>query len=417
MKRPSIKVISLILIVFLTLSTAGCWDKVEINDRVFVTAMTVDKFDYQEVLEKKERKEQKEQEAFEKGEEPPEEKSMIDMPPHSRWQRIILTIGYPNVGLLTGKGGLIPEEMKVILSTTGPNILELITMLTTRLNKDISFSHMKVILIGEELARDEKLFEEVLDGLERDHEISRIVNFAITEGKAKDVLYMKPVVEPIVGTYIEQVFQRREVTARFLGRRLGDVLIYLRQTGDALIPRVVKGEEELKVAGSCIIKDYKMVGFLGELETRAVQLMDNMVRGGVYSVFMDDVSIPFKITSTNRQLKISADKEDNIYLDIDIEVEGDIAGYKSKPLEDVMDDKFIKKVEKKISEKIVAECSGIMDKMQGKFGVDLWGIADYIRKFHPDLWDRIKDNWDQVYPDIEVKILPQVNVRRIGIVK
>ncbi len=410
-------IISCILIVIIMLSAAGCWDMVEIDEKAFVLAMALDKFNYQEVLEKEEEGENKEQEAPEEGKASSDGKSNIGYPNDSRYQRMILTIVYPNVGLLTGKGGLIPEEMKIPLSTTGPNIEELVTMLSTRLSKTLSFEHTKVVLVGEELARDKQLFREVLDQLERDRDITRVVDFAIVEGKAQDVLFVKPKVEPIIGTHIEKVFEGRRETGRFLGRNLGEIILYLHSTGNALVPRVVLGKEEIKIAGSCVVKDYRMVGFLGELETRAVQLMDNMLQGGVYTVFIDEAAVPFAVTFADRKFSITADREGNIYLDINIKVEGDIEGNIFGPIGTVMDDKFIKKVEKELEKKIIGECSGVMDKMQHQFGVDLWGLDDYMHKFHHDLWEQIKDRWDQVYPEIKVNIIPDVSVRRIGIIK
>lgn len=417
MKRRLAGMASIIFVIAIALNLSGCWDKVEINNRAFVLAIAVDKFDYREVEEKKRQQELEKEKAQEEGGQTSGEKSRIDLPQDSPRNRIVLTIVFPNVGLLTGKGGLIPEEMKFPLSIVGPNLYEASRDISTRLNKEIFFGHTKAVLVGQDLARDRQLFLETLDELARDHEISRKVYFAIVEGKAKDVLFLKPKVEPIIGTYIEEIFEDRDETARFLGRRLGDILRYLHETGNALAPRLVPGEEELKVAGSCVIKDYRLVGHLGEIETRAVQWIDNKVEGGVITVDVEGISVPFEVTQANRDFKISIDKKGNIHLNVKLEAEGNIQGHRLMARGEVMDDGYIRKVQKAVSQKLVSECSAVMDKMQHQFGVDVWGIADNIRKFHPDLWEKIKGKWDEVFPEIKVTFSTEIYIRRIGVVR
>ncbi|MDI6705141.1 MAG: Ger(x)C family spore germination protein [Bacillota bacterium] len=409
MKNLPRRMTSLVLVIALAAGISGCWDKVEIDDRAFVLALAIDKFEYSE--EEKARVEEQGAEEEQQGMTPKE------YPADSRRNRIVVSIVYPNVGLLGGKGGLIPEDMKFPMSTVGPDIYECLSQLAISMSKDIFLGHLKAVLVGEGLAADRQLFMEVLDDMDRNSEISRNVYFIVVEGKAQQALFIEPLVEPIIGTYIEKIFETSARSSRFHQKKLGDVLRSLDIHGDALAPRLVMRERELAVAGSSVIKDYRHAGWLGEIETRAVQWIDNMVRGGIITVYVDDIPVPYEITEAGREIKIQHDAGGNLRMHILLKGEGNIVGYKFAEKQELMDDKFIKSIEKAIEEEVVAECTGVMDKLQHQFGVDIWGFSEYLRKYHPEIYDEVGKDWEEIFPEVKMLFSSDIKIRRIGITK
>lgn len=400
---------SLALLAALAAGLSGCWDKVEIDDRAFVLALAIDKFEYSE--EEKARVEEQGAEEEQKGMTPKE------YPTDSRRNRIVVSIVYPNVGLLAGTGGFIPEDMKFPVSTVGPDIYECLSQMAISLSKDVFLGHMKAVLIGEGLATDRGLFTEVLDDLDRNSEITRNVYFMVVEGRAQQALLIKPLVEPVIGTYIEKIFETSVRSSRFHQKRLGEILRTLDIHGDTLASRLVIREKELAVAGSCVIKDYRHAGWLGEIETRAVQWIDNMVRGGVMTVYIDGVPVPYEITEAGREIDIQHDAAGNVRMHILLKGEGNIVGYRFAEKQDLMDDKFIKRIEKALEEKVVTECVYIMDKMQKQFRVDIWGFQEYLRKYHSEIYDEVGKDWDELFPEVDVTFSSHMKIRRIGITK
>lgn len=396
--------VNLFLAAGIMLSATGCWDRIEINDRIFVLAMAIDKFEPgQEVQEKEGGGAQQQEEG-------------VEEPGESPRNRVVVSIVFPNVGLLKGEGTIVPEEAKFAVSTVGYNIFGAVRQFNTRLNGNIFFGHVKAVLVGEALVKDEKLFMEVLDELEREHEIARNIDIAVVEGKAKDALFIKPLVEPIIGTYIEQIFQQRK-TGRFHAKDLGKIVTSIRETGGAVAPRMIVDENEFKIAGGCVIKDHKHRAWLGELETRAAQWMDNMAGEDIISVDINGISTPFELTELKRRMKVWRDDEGSLNLDILLEGEGNIEGHILEVHRDVMDERFIQEVERAVERRMEVQCAGVMDKFQNEFQLDVWSIGDYIRKFHPEIWEDIKDNWQEEFTELSVKISADVKVRRIGIIK
>ena len=151
MKSILKRALNALLIVTLVFSVTGCWDRVEINDRIFVLALGIDKF------------EPGQDGQDEEGDEGPEG---VQQPGASPRNRIVVSIVFPNVGLLKGEGAIVPEEPKAAVSTVGPTIFEAMRHLIQVVGQHILRSH-KGHTCREELVSDEKLFLEVLDELSR----------------------------------------------------------------------------------------------------------------------------------------------------------------------------------------------------------------------------------------------------------
>lgn len=403
MKNSLKRAVSLILAAGIALCTTGCWDRIEINERIFVLALAVDKFQPGRDAQDGEGGGGQQGEGAELSKESPR-------------NRMVVSIVFPNVGLLKGEGTIVPEEAKFAVSTVAPNIFEAVRQFNTRINGNIFFGHAKAILVGEELVKDGKLFLEVLDELERDHEIARNIDFVVVKGEAKDTLYIKPLVQPVIGTYIEQIFRQRK-TGRFHAKALGKIVTSIRETGGALVPRMIVGENEFNVAGACLVKDHRFEAWLGELETRAAQWMDNMAGEDIITVYISGISVPFELTELKRRMRAWRNDQGSLNLDITLEGEGNIAGHILEVHRGVMDEKFVREVEEAVERTMEAQCREVMDRFQNEFGIDIWGIGDHIRKFRPEIWEDVKGNWNETFKEMRINISTDVKVRRIGIIK
>ena len=173
MKKCLIIIIALVAI-FLT----GCWDVIEINERIFVTAVGID----------------------------------LNEDPNIE-NEYLVTYVYPNIASI--KKGESQKEAKFMKSTVAKTPFDGSRQLTTRLDKPLFFRHMKVIVIGEELLKKPDKIKEFFDGLGRDPRINRKVQIIVAQGKAKDVLSTKTEQELVVGGYLNSMLRNKKVASRF----------------------------------------------------------------------------------------------------------------------------------------------------------------------------------------------------------
>ena len=391
------KGLKIFIILYLTVMLSGCWDKVEINERAFVSAIGFDIYD---------EKLKKEVENNDRGE--------IEMPQVSERNRLLVTYVYPNFESI-GKNAT-SKNPRYILSVTANNGFQAISTLAARTNKVLFFRHAKAVIIGEDTARDPEILQGIFDSLERHNQLNKKLILLIAEGTAKEVIETEDRLEPVTGTLLSEIIQKRQSSGRYNTETLQDVLTAVDYRGRALIPRVIPGKEELKLAGSAVIKNSKLIGWLGELENRAVMFLLDEIKSETIDIKLNNTWIPFIVTDSSTKKTAEVDG-DNITINIEIEMEGYIQQYKLESEISFMDDKIIKSIENEVENLLKKQIDGTLKKLQKEFKVDVINIGDYLSKFKPDTWDKVKDSWEEIFPNVEINVSIDAKLRRIGMTK
>ncbi|KXG76196.1 Ger(x)C family spore germination protein [Thermotalea metallivorans] len=383
----------LLLLLIMTIGATGCWDKVEIENRAFVTAVAIDKFEPK-----------KDQEAR-------QEEGKAKVPEDSPSNRYIVTYAYPNTGLIAGKG---EGEPRFQFTATGKTISDINNGLATRMEGSLFFGHVKLIVLGESLAKDEQLMREVLDAIERSPQIGRKISLMITPGTAEDILAVKAPQEPALGLYIRNIIEQQKRTARIADADLGYILRSLHESKAAVVPRIVASEKEVKIAGAAVLKDYKQIGWLGELETRALMFMMNKAGQANITVEMDKILLPVHIYHASTDIRIE-EKDGEIYTIFDISMEGELQQHLFEVKGQTYDDKYLKKLEKTVSKELEQQIQDVYKKIQKEYETDLLQLNERLRKNKPDLWEKVKKQWDEIYPRTKMAVHVATEIRRIGV--
>ncbi|MCT4566191.1 MAG: Ger(x)C family spore germination protein [Maledivibacter sp.] len=370
---------------------SGCWDKVEIDERAFITAIGYDMY------------EGRDREKEEKLEKETQEQSI---------ERYVRTVTYPNVSVIAGKG---EGDPFFIYTTTCVSWADGRQQVALRDNKNFYVYHLKTVIFSEEVAKDEKLFREMFDTFQRSVFLNRKLYFFITPDKAKDVLNTDTGKNMDVGLYIEELMDKEIKPTRMSRSDLGTIVIDLMESNAALAPRIIKSKDGLKVSGAAILKDNKMIGMLGELETRDALVLKGDIKSADYTFKVDDKFIAVNQTSLKSKMKAYEDKDGKINVDFKITAEGDIIQHYFDTPNEPFDDKYINKVNKKLNELLSKELEDLFKKVQRDFEADIFKVGENLRKFEPDTWEKIKNNWEEVYPKVKVNVDYKMNIRRVGI--
>ncbi len=385
--------IFILIIAFTPLISSGCWDKVEIDERAFITAIGYDKYE-EDDRSNEERLEKETQE--------------------NPINRYIRTATYPNVALIAGKQ---EGEPFFIYSTTSISWAEGRRQVALRDNKNYDTNHLKAMIFSEELAKDETLFREIFDTFQRSAFLNRKLHFFVTPNKAQDILMTDTGKNMDVGLYIEELMEKEIRPTRAARSDMGNIIIDLNESNGALAPRIVKSKDRLKVSGAGILKDNTIVGALGELETRNALILKGENKVVDYTIKVDGKFLVVNQTDLQTEMKAYEDKEGKIHVNFTISAEGDIIQHYFETPEKAFDAKYIDRVNKKMNEVISKELEDLFEKIQKDFEVDIFKVGEHLRKFQPDTWEKIKEDWDEIYPKAKVKVDFQMNVRRVGIEK
>ncbi|SDC77817.1 MULTISPECIES: Ger(x)C family spore germination protein [unclassified Candidatus Frackibacter] len=419
-----------LIIIIITGIVSGCWDRIEIDKRLFVFGIAIDEpKSVQKKIEELEKRMKKE--LKQKGnEEPtlseveaklaeledPSFEEIIERTERRSKGQVRLTIEAPIVRNLAGSdGGSGGGEPSWSPATIASSPFEALRQLTTRINRRVYLGHLKAIIFHEKLAR--RGIQGLLDFFERDNEVQRRVKIFVSKKSAKHILIRKIPVEQVTSTYLTGILKNKIETSRLADIDIGQLMINMHTNAGSLVPRVRDGGTDLKVAGSAVFRGDKMVGWLGEVETRAALWVRGDVQGG--DVVVQDPEEPGKETTyeiRNAQTMIkSRVKAGKLIFEVQIGTEGNIAEVGSDT--NAMNDKYIKAIEENVEEHIEGRARDVIKKAQQEFQTDFFGFGEQLRRHQPQYWKKVKESWHQEFADAQVIIKAEVNIRRIGLVK
>jgi len=374
----SMKAAAILLCVLLL---TGCWDKIEIEDRLFVLSIGVDSV---ELAEKKASKD-----------------------------KYTLSFVSPVVDQIKEGPGPAFRTYK----TVDNSIIMSLSQLLERFSKKQFFGHTRNIFFGEDVLKDEKLLKEILDGISRYHEFHNSMYAYIVPGRAEEVFKVKPMYDKLLAPYIAGIIENSDYTSKVIKLTLSDMIIMLEnQKGGLVIPKLVPGKEEVKINGAGVLKDYKLIGYLGDQETSVYNWLTDKAKGGDIAVEYRDISTVFRHFDFDRKIELSKVENGNIYLNYIMETEGSIEEYMMG--KKILDNTLLKEISREVEKRIENEGEKLIKKFQQEFKTDLIGARDYLSKYQPKLYKAIEKDYEKFFTDsMVIEVTAKVNIRRVGLIK
>jgi len=379
---------TMVFILLISLLLTGCWDKLEIEERAHISALGIDKHDPSSEEENGPTQEQTNDYIMDK---------------------FAFTFVFPQTSL--------DEQENIVVKTVGESFFAVSRRLANRTNKEMFLGHLRTVILGVDVIKDEHLFREILDGIETNELISRRVILTVAEDKASDIIAVTPDMEPQVGQFIAELFRRRDRTPRTPAGSAGDILQDLHESGNTLIPKLTAGTSDIKAEGSAVIKNYKFEGWLGGIDTGHLMILKGEIPvvGGI-SVQYKGHSIPIDMRPEKPKVSL-VEHEDNIKILIEVSAEADIKQTYFQSDEDLLKSETVEKIQKLVNIQIKENMEHAVNKIQKEFKTDVIGIDRYLRQRNYPLWKTIEDDWEEMFPDIEIEISVDVKIRRIGLVR
>ena len=372
------KKLILILLILILVLTTGCWDMREINERLFPYSIGVD-------LNEEEGKD-----------------------------KYIVTISYLNINAI-GKNAT-QEEMVFVVNTPASSIFEAIKELAIETPYPIGLKHLRVLVLGQDLAKESEMVKEIMDGLSRDFIVNKKIQIVVAEGKAKDILETVPKAskqEEIEGA-IYSMLRRGRTSCRYTPKTLTGFIKDMDRQGGTTVPRIEAKDDTIKVFGAAVIKDYEIIGKLDEIENRSIAFMTHEVGTELVDVNYGDGMISYEMTNHSAKKKLIKD-EGNLKMRINIEAEGTLQGYTILDRKEMDGEEVLNNMERAISKHLEGEIRHVLNKIQNEYQVDIINVGENIHKFHPKIWKEISDDWNETFSEMEIEINVDAKLRRRGL--
>lgn len=302
------------------------------------------------------------------------------------------------------------------LEEKGRTISDAIKNMNRKINRRLFFSHNQVIILGKDAA--EAGIEKYMDFFLRYRENRLMVWVIVAKGTASEMLNIKPNLETTPGRGIGELIKNEEEdTSLIPAVELKDFASRLMSKTTAPIAPIIEVSKEDKkktvyLSETAVFKKDKMVGTLDKKETRGLLWGINKVKDGIITVSSANGKDKADIETTHVRSKITPEiKNNKIKIIIDIKQEGDLQEQTTS--EDLANPEAFASLEKSEEAIIKEEVISSLKKSR-ELNADTFGFGDIIYEHYPKSWNKIQENWNEVFKKIDVHINVDAKLNRTG---
>jgi spore germination protein KC len=397
-----IRRISLLCIILLLLAlSTGCWDKSELEDQAYVVALGV------------------------------------DLAPDNSEDRIVtaqIIIPSKLAGGSSGGGG---EKSFEQISIRDKSAFEGLDKMEAAVSRRISLLQCRAILVSEDYARTDL---SVLTNLGQRHpQLRRNIFVAVVPDSTKEFLEKnQPKITASITRYWEDISKANKYTGFTSFSNLQTIIEGLESPGEnTIVTMAAVGENtpEDKVqqstqagqlpreggtigefVGNAVFRGDKMVGKVGDKESKILSMLRGEWRSGPFTV--PDPNQPKNPVGLNLRQeatpKITVDLESEpIRLDVKLNLSGSLVSEFGSVDYTVGEQR--KNLENAVREEIEKQASEMIERAQHEFRSDIFRFGNTAVKKKFLTWREWEDfNWHPKFAQADIRVTAEVNVRWFG---
>ncbi|HHY73237.1 MAG TPA: Ger(x)C family spore germination protein [Bacillus bacterium] len=376
----------IILLFTIPVLLTGCWDRKEVNDLAIITAAGFDR----------------------KSKDKMELTVLVFIPKTAG--------GNQAMGGGGGSGG---GKQVLIRSAEGVSVTDAFSNLQQKFPRLLFWGHTEVFIINEKFAEED--IRPHFDFILRHPQLRDRAHIFISKQKAKEVLTLSPPLERDLAEVLRELATLKigmDVTIKeFAQMQIGHSKAAAVPFIEMLPPPEDRKPEETiaYITGTAILKRGKMVGFIDESVTRGVLWLRNEIKDAIVTVKPEGVEgyISMNLLRAKTMLKPTIENG-KWMITLKAVTEDDIIKNGTKL--NLSDENVIKMLEQKLKADIIQKAETTLDIVQKEMKTDVFGFAEAFHRAYPDIWKENKDNWEEIFPTVEVVVNADAYIRRPGMV-
>ncbi|EZH67382.1 hypothetical protein DH09_05475 [Bacillaceae bacterium JMAK1] len=384
---------STLLVMISLLLLSGCWDRWELNELSIITGMAIDKSD----------------------------------------DHYELTMQSINPAEIASQE--IGNGYAQAFNTTevAPTIHESLRKHVNKSPRRAFISHLQVLVISEEVAREG--ITSILDFFYRDHEVRSdfFVLIAKDDQRAKEIL---SIVTPLENVPSQNIFDSLQYGARSYGGTRIVTLDDLYQDATApgiepalmgvqVIGNLKEGQERsnaernepattLLIQELAMFRDNYLVGWLSQDQSKGLNYITGDIRDSVGSFNCPNNSDEeFALESfkekTDYDVRIVNNKP---IIDLTFNISSHISEVNCSTLDLSKEENFYL-VEKESEEQFLTILQDTVQEAKAHQS-DVLGFGQMIHRKHPKIWEELKSNWNEEFPNVEVTYDVNIKITDTG---
>lgn len=305
------------------------------------------------------------------------------------------------------------NDARIIRTASGESIEEALHQMQTSLSRQISLTHLRVLIIGEKMARHN--FKDITSFFEKHPAIARRLRIMFVQDmEARDVLNTTPLLERYTAEELIHMVQLKNVLEYTETKPFASFMKDLLDTnGRAIGTRVavIDNGRHISKAGAAVFNRWKLAAWLNAKDTRNVTWLIGNCKvtitfstgAGDYTYLVDKRKTSVQPVIENGQLK---------KFKISIKTQGIILQEQGKYV-DLGDPGELSKLERKAGQTILEEANSALNKAQKEIGIDYVYFGKTVKQRYPALFAKL--NWPETFRHIPVEISVKSSADKISL--
>ncbi|WP_256758933.1 Ger(x)C family spore germination protein [Cohnella sp. WQ 127256] len=318
----------------------------------------------------------------------------------------------------------------VMYKATAPSLFEAYRTMTVNSPRKIYGSHIRVLIIGESLARDG--IDKVLDLFSRDAENRTDYYIMIARGTtAESVLKILTPLEKIPANKLfASLDTSSKAWAPTTAFTLDKLISQMVTEGQhpVLTGVIIKGEPKLgetqtnikqiepsatlTLSDLAVFKGPRLIGWLNRDESKGYNIIMDNIRSTASNIACPNGgSITLELLRSKTKVKgkvISGEPT----IHVQVKTEANIAEVNCKL--DIQDPMTIKYLENQAMQKTIDLMKKSVKTAQTRYNSDIFGFGQAIYRSDPKYWSTASKHWEDLFSQLQVKYKVEFFIRRTG---
>jgi spore germination protein KC len=311
-----------------------------------------------------------------------------------------------------------------ISSAKGLTVFEAIRNLSKVASKRIMWAHNNLIIVGEELARND--ITAVMDFFTHSPELRMKTWITVSYGEAKPYLKAKIGSGDIPGLEISKLFRYQMLAAKSVDSEMLNIYtdfctdhesslisgVSLSKVDEALSGGEKEEKNMLKLEGAAVFSRSKMKGWLSENETRGINWAMGKTEDTIISVkTSEEQNSAFAVETHNVKSKIDVDiKEGKPHFIINITGEGNITEEDRSSF--ISMEELKNKLEELVNNKIKEDITLGLKKVQKDYNSDVLDLGQILNRKNNKEWkEKLHKEWEEIYPSVPVQVIVNIDIK------
>lgn len=372
MSRTAFRTASALLAAVMLFSLTGCWNYSEIDDMSIVAGVALDK--------------------------------------NKADNNIQMT-----VEMVDTQGGLQDNQTGFkMLSLTGDTIFSIARSMISLTGRKLFWSHAKVIIISEELAREGLV--KVIDWYSRDTETrADVFIFVAGEKNAREVLNLNHTNKTIMSFELAQMMKDEPFTGTAPVVEIWDFIDKLETPGKSAIAPLItisemNGQKNGRVNGTAVFVEDRMVGKLDGTETQYALFAKNHVKGGVLTIDNERGRPTYSLEILSNRTKVKP-----VWINGKLQIQ--VHTLTHTGLDEVMSTapltgkESLAAIEDRASAQVQHNILSVIRKLQREYQADIFGFGKAVHEAMPQSWHKLEERWPEEFKELDVKVNSKVIIQ------